>query len=190
MELPNPSLIIGNPHKKVHCVIDWLVSDWFQTGFRRICLTPHAVCSVYILKGDAWWFLLWPLAFQGRQHKFGDEWVRENRFLHILAMIAFESSKQPGAVQVPGSLHAVRLSTNTWCTVQVRSLAGVCVKMYTKDPKRVVIAAHRFVFLAFAITTQMGIAYGIPIYRMAYGIPIYHFCFSSFGPWHSRASNA
>ena len=73
-------------------------------------------------------------------------------------MIAFESSKQPGAVQVPGSLHSFKLSTNTWCIVpvQVRSLAGVWVRMDTKDPKWVVIASHRFAFLAFAITPQMG----------------------------------
>lgn len=30
----------------------------------------------------------------------------------------------------------------------------------------------------------------IRIDRMAYGLLIYHDCFSSFGPWHSRASNA
>ena len=73
-------------------------------------------------------------------------------------MIAFESSKQPGAVQVPGSLHSFKLSTNTWCIVpvQVRSLAGVWVRMDTNDPKWVVIASHSFAFLAFAITPQMG----------------------------------
>ena len=106
-------------------------------------------------------------------------------------MIAFESSKQPGAVQVPGSLHSFKLSTNTWCIVpvQVRSLAGVWVRMDTKDPKWVVIASHSFAFLACAITPKW-VAYGIPIYRITYGIPIYHDYFSSFGPWHSRASSA
>ena len=62
------------------------------------------------------------------------------------------------------------------------------MRMYTKDPKWVSIASHRFVFLLFAITTQMGTIweFNLPNGNFLEGR---HDGFSSFGPWHSRAGN-
>ena len=61
--------------KKLHCVIDWLVSDWFQTGFRHIWLTPHAGCLFRLHFERGGMVASLPLAL-GSQWQATHTWVR------------------------------------------------------------------------------------------------------------------
>ena len=92
--------------KKLHCVIDWLVSDWFQTGFRHIWLTPHAGClfRLHFERGGMVASLPLALGSQWQATEWQKCWVQ----VTVLGLDQDEPHVYPYTAEVLNSNHSSR----------------------------------------------------------------------------------